>query len=283
MSYPANVYRVMIASPSDVPAERDIIRNAIHEWNAAHSATRRIALLPVGWETNTAPMLGGRPQEIINKQILRDADLLVAVFWSRLGTSTGKDASGTVEEIREHMAAGKPTMVYFSRAKIPEGAGDTDQLAALKAFTDECKKLGLVSSYESAEAFRALFIRQLAQHLNDGEKFSGMDGSSAAVEIVVVPPVEQQLSAEAKALLVAAATDDSGEFFWSFTHSGYRIQTGTSREIAADQTARAEARWKKACHQLEELGLVESDDDKHEFFKITDLGYEIADKVKAAG
>ena len=52
MSYDAKVFRVMIASPSDVEAERAVIREVVAEWNAAHSVMRSIVLLPVSWETH---------------------------------------------------------------------------------------------------------------------------------------------------------------------------------------------------------------------------------------
>lgn len=68
-------------------------------------------------QTPTTPSSGPaharRPQEIINKQVLRNCDLLIAVFWTRLGTPTGGSTSGTVEEIREHIATGKPAMIYL--------------------------------------------------------------------------------------------------------------------------------------------------------------------------
>jgi hypothetical protein len=63
--------------------------------------------LPVGWEMHSAPDLAGRPQELINDRVLKDCDLLGGIFWTRLGTPTGESASGTVEEIKEHLAAGK--------------------------------------------------------------------------------------------------------------------------------------------------------------------------------
>ena len=47
MPYQATVFRVMIASPSDVAEERQIIREVVNDWNAVHSLARRIALLPV--------------------------------------------------------------------------------------------------------------------------------------------------------------------------------------------------------------------------------------------
>ncbi|MFH0808929.1 MAG: DUF4062 domain-containing protein, partial [Pseudomonadota bacterium] len=89
MSYDARVFSVMIASPGDVEDERKIVADVIYEWNAVHSRNRKIVLLPVGWESHSSPEMGGRPQEIINRQVLDKCDLLVGVFWTRLGTETG--------------------------------------------------------------------------------------------------------------------------------------------------------------------------------------------------
>ena len=50
MSYYARIFKVMIASPSDVTRERNIIRKVLYEWNAINSDSRKIVLLPVGWE-----------------------------------------------------------------------------------------------------------------------------------------------------------------------------------------------------------------------------------------
>ncbi len=76
----------MIASPSDVSAERGLIREVLAEWNAVHSEMRGLVLLPIGWETHSTPEMGDRPQSIINKQILKDCDLLVGVFCGEQGS-----------------------------------------------------------------------------------------------------------------------------------------------------------------------------------------------------
>src|SRR4051794_33094357 len=108
----------MVASPSDVAQERVIVREILAEWNAIHSEDRKIVLMPLLWEANAAPAMGDRPQAIINGQLLKNADLLVAMFWTRIGSPTGVAKSGTVEEIEEHLKAGKPAMIYFSSAPV---------------------------------------------------------------------------------------------------------------------------------------------------------------------
>ncbi len=80
MSYHATVLNVMIASPSDVAAERGLVREIVHEWNAVHSYSRGIVLQPIGWESHSSPSMGDHPQHILNEQVLSKCDLLVAVF-----------------------------------------------------------------------------------------------------------------------------------------------------------------------------------------------------------
>ena len=76
MAYAATVFKVMIASPSDVVAERNIVREVLSEWNIINSDKRKMVLLPVSWETHISPAMGDPPQSIINEQILVDCDLL---------------------------------------------------------------------------------------------------------------------------------------------------------------------------------------------------------------
>jgi hypothetical protein len=100
VSYTANVINVMIASPSDVPKERLIARDVIAEWNTIHAKDKRTVLMPIGWETHSVPDTGDRPQAIINGQLLKDADLLVAVFWTRIGSPTGAREAGLLRRLK---------------------------------------------------------------------------------------------------------------------------------------------------------------------------------------
>lgn len=51
------LYCVLIASPRDVSAERDIIREEIARWNSMHAIEMKMTLQPVGWETDATPDL----------------------------------------------------------------------------------------------------------------------------------------------------------------------------------------------------------------------------------
>jgi hypothetical protein len=130
MPYTANIFNVMIASPGDVASQRAIAREVIHEWNAVHSQARGIVLLPVGWESHSSPEMGKAAQAIINEQVLEKCDLLVGIFWTRIGTPTADYASGSVEETERIIALGKPVMLYFSSQPVVLDAVDLEQYAA---------------------------------------------------------------------------------------------------------------------------------------------------------
>jgi hypothetical protein len=164
--YRAKVFNVMLASPGDVATERRMARDAIHEWNSIHSESRSIVLMPVGWETHSSPLVGDRPQAIINEQVLLRSDLLVAIFWTRLGTATGEAASGTVEEIEKHIGCGRPAMLYFSAVPVIPDSVDFAQFRALQEFKNNIALRSLFETYESISEFKEKFSRQLAQVLN---------------------------------------------------------------------------------------------------------------------
>jgi hypothetical protein len=171
MSYLANIYNVMLASPSDVNSEKEAAREIIYEWNNINSLTRKIVLLPVSWDYNAVPLMGDRPQEIINKQILKNADLLIGIFWTRIGTPTGKAVSGTVEEIEEHINSGKPAMLYFSNTPVVPTSINREQYEAVTKLKTEYESKGLTCSYNTFDEFKSKFRRHIGMILNNGEHF----------------------------------------------------------------------------------------------------------------
>jgi hypothetical protein len=141
MSFKAETYRVLIASPSDMAEERQAATDAINEWNVQHAAAESVVLLPVKWETHATPKSGVRPQQAINDQLVGRADILIGMFWTKLGTSTGVAESGTVEEIDQFVAAGKPALLYFSHRLIDPDKIDLKQTQKLRSYkTATCKK-----------------------------------------------------------------------------------------------------------------------------------------------
>jgi len=163
MPYAATVHNVFIASPSDVRPEREIARQVIYEWNAAHAESEKAVLQPIGWETHTYPEMGERPQEIINRLVIK-SDILVAIFWSRLGSPTGIAASGTIEEIDKHRLSNKPIMIYFSDAPVPHNV-DTKQFEEVRKLRQKYESEGLIGTFANSEDFRRVFTRDLAARM----------------------------------------------------------------------------------------------------------------------
>ena len=161
MSFSATVLNVLIASPSDVPEEREAITESLYEWNALNSQTSGFVLLPVRWESHSAPAMGDRPQGIINDQVVRNCDMLIGAFWTRLGSPTGIEESGTVEEIKWFLKQQKPVMLYYSKKQVDLDLIDTQQLEKLKDFKKSIRDKGRQEQYTNVDELKMKLLRQL--------------------------------------------------------------------------------------------------------------------------
>lgn len=282
MAYQATVIPIMIASPGDVAEEREVIRTVIHDWNDVNASVSRVMLAAVGWETHSSPELGTRPQELINSRILEDCDLLVGVFWTRLGTPTGESPSGTVEEIEKHVAAGKPAMIYFSSQPVAPESIDSDQYAQVKTIREKWKSEGLIETYENISGFRQKFSKQLPLCLAKNEYLQGLIVSESDKEVpnslaTVTKKSLPTLSEEAKTLLKAAAARDDGTILKIAYLGGRAIQAG-GKSFGGDR-GRESAKWENALNELEINGLVVARGFKGEVYELTHEGWSVADAL----
>lgn len=162
MAFDAKVYKVLVASPGDVDEERQAIPEVIARWNNVNSESIGVVLLPVKWETHSAPLMGGRAQGVINSQLVTTCDMAIGVFWTRLGSPTGVSESGTAEEIEWFIENEKPVMVYFSSRSIDPSKLDIDQYKALKEFEKRMQKIGLTGAYTNITDFKEQLLNQLS-------------------------------------------------------------------------------------------------------------------------
>ncbi|MEV7594401.1 hypothetical protein AB0O42_29480 [Streptomyces sp. NPDC089922] len=161
MAFQTLTLSVLIASPGDTSADRDVVENAIRSFNSDHTLQRKIHLLPLRWELGAVPVIGERDaQQVINEQLVDMADIVIAVFNNRLGQATKRAVSGTAEEILRARERGAPVHVFFSEAPIPRDH-DRDQLEALNEFREELMALGLMGSYASPDDLAAKVRRCL--------------------------------------------------------------------------------------------------------------------------
>jgi formylglycine-generating enzyme required for sulfatase activity len=155
------IIKVLIASPSDVGEERKIAESVVYDWNKRHKNVR-IKLDPVLWELDVAPETGERPQGIINRQIVDDCDCAIAIFWNRIGTHTGVEPGGAVEEVKRLEGMGKPVMLYFSRVPIDPDTIDYEQRAKLDQFKKSISPQALTHSFSDRKDFQ----HELSRHLD---------------------------------------------------------------------------------------------------------------------
>jgi len=192
MPLQARVYRIFIASPADVSRAREQVVNVIQAWNDQNSADRKVVLLPLRWETHSAPGMG-RPQGRINR-IVDECDLAIGVFWTKVGTPTGSFDSGTLEEIDRVKSAGKPVMLYFSEEPIPPRSIELDQLSKLIAYKNGLKQQALFEIFTDLNDFGDKLRRQLDIEVRRLMAESGCgedgDGPSTVIDLQFANPAD---------------------------------------------------------------------------------------------
>jgi hypothetical protein len=157
----------MVVSPGDITDERKIAYNVLRDWNVINSERNGIVLNTIGWDINLYPETGEHPQDIINRQLLEKADILIGIFWTRIGTPTKEYPSGSVEEITRHIDTGKPTLLYFSSIAIKPANIDNEQYQKLLAYKDGIKTMSYYKEYNSYETFKRLLANDIQLLAND--------------------------------------------------------------------------------------------------------------------
>jgi Domain of unknown function (DUF4062) len=231
--------RVFIASPGDVYQERDEACRMIHIWNAAHSMSRSVLIEPVRVETHSHAVQGGHPQELINSQLLDRCDLLLAILWSRLGTPTNSNLSGTIQEIREfsETKGAETVLIFFCDRAFPNSC-ELTQVQAVRDFKDSIKSNGLYTQYTEVGEFGSLFRRQLDLAMNcivESREFTATANQvPQSTEVVLLP--------EANMILATASMSSRPSVMLSCMLSGTELCAG---DIGLNTTGdeRSEARW----------------------------------------
>lgn len=155
MGFSAEVLRVLIASPSDVQTERDEIEKAVYNWNRQFAEETGVILLPSRWEKDVAPAYSAEEaQKIINEQLVNKCDILIGVFWTKLGSPTTSFSSGTLEEINIFIENKKEIMLYFLDRNIPF---DTNYQEVNKLKEYKKSYTGLYSTYNLSKITEDLY------------------------------------------------------------------------------------------------------------------------------
>lgn len=161
MAYKALVLNLLISAPGDIPLESlAAIRKTINQWNHSYGQQFSLNVLPISWTEHAVAEFGDRPQALLNKQIVDDADLAIALFRDRLGTPTGEAESGTAEEIKVLAEAGKQIAILVDNS--PRTPLTSPALKERQRLDDYLSKL-----YDQALILRYADDKDLIEHINN--------------------------------------------------------------------------------------------------------------------
>lgn len=125
--------KVFIATPSDLNQERNLFLNVVSEVNQIKANPMGYFLQPIGWEVTMPGM--GRPQELINKDLL-ECDLIIVAFWEKWGSPTGEYSSGTEEEFevakKSYESIGKPDIFLLFKEQSEDKNEDMIKINSFK-------------------------------------------------------------------------------------------------------------------------------------------------------
>lgn len=164
------VYNLLISCPGDVVDAVKVIEDVVDNFNQKYNSTLNLGVRTRYWKKSSYPQSGGKPQDLLNKQIVKDCDLAVAIFRTRFGTPTDKYGSGSEEEIEIMINAGRQVFLYFDDSPISPSEIDTGQYQKVKDFEEKYRTRGIYFSFKSLDEFRNQFDAHITQYFMTLEK-----------------------------------------------------------------------------------------------------------------
>lgn len=262
--FQAHCFNVMIVSPSDVQEERNIIKENLYRWNELNSRFHNIVFSVLGYDINSYPDSGKHPQEILNHQLLEQADIVIAVFWTKLGSPTTEYSSGSVEEISRHISAGKKALIYFSNQPIVPRDIDTEQYEKLQEYKASIQSNVFYNEFSSKEDFNQLIQNHLQTLSNELLGISPIISNKSKKRVPTFTEIEIEV-------LKVMKKRNQLQFI--------KMLGGTAFGEYLIQDARQLAEIEEAIDSLEERGYIKATSDKRNLFDLTASGFRICDQI----
>jgi hypothetical protein len=169
--------KVVIVSPSDVIKERELLLNNL-ETKFRRDLFEEISdarIIVEGWES--IPPQAGYGQDVINRLLIKEADIVVAVFKHKLGSPINdqdsgaeRAPSGTAEEILYSLQMSEcrkmVVMVYYYSLPpdLTDGAKN-NQWLRLEEFKKSIKDKVLYKLYEDERYFLDMVCRDICKNI----------------------------------------------------------------------------------------------------------------------
>lgn len=268
------IYRIMIGCPSDITEEIQIAKRVILKWSCTNAEAHKIVLLPLHWSDNSYPGCGQHPQKMLDRQLVDKSDMLVCIFGSKIGTATDTSDSGSIEEIEEHIKAGKHVMIFFKRQGDILNS-DPEQLKKVQEFRSRIQTQAMWCEFQDAGEFNQLFSEKLTLFLNDNWLVSQKQTITRSEEINVT----ERYSEDELCIFSRWANNPTDDWFMAhYTRYGLEVRFGYHNGYTF-QRGKEQAEYEDFMDRLCGDGLVKFEKyDQHNIkvYSITKKGYDFA-------
>lgn len=155
-------YDILISCPSDVDEYVRYIKQAVSKFNNGFGKDNKLSLRTLYWKDDSFAESGGAPQDLLNDQLVANADLNVAVFWKRFGKKTKNYGSGSEEEIENMIKDQKQVFIYFLN-KGPAHMSDLDdaELTKIRKFKKRYEGKGIYFEVADEQKLKDKFEHDL--------------------------------------------------------------------------------------------------------------------------
>lgn len=180
-----NKLKIFISSPGDCNKERNLIR-----YLATNDPTVKAVCEASNYRIDVRSREDihsdvGRPQSLINDEIIKyKPDLIIFIFWSRIGSDAGNGWTGTEEEwelalkLNQQGNCRPRVSLFLNKDDIPSLQYDQEQVNKLNQFINRVfsNYEALAKTYDGTIEFEKLIRSYLVDHiLNHTDNCSGYD------------------------------------------------------------------------------------------------------------
>jgi Domain of unknown function (DUF4062) len=288
------------------------------ERQAAVEAILRARHIPAGMELFAA---GDESQLETIRRWIDDSDVFMLILGGRYGSVEPKSGKSYIELEYEYASKKKKPLFAavindaFLEAKVKEvgpAAIETLNGHLLKAFREDVTKR-ICRFFGDVNELKLIVFESLACFEQNEDLAGWIHGSDVVDPKAVLEEVDRLqaenaelrrqmaeweaaeqampsrespaslaslLSEDAKRLLVAAKSSD-GDIMYVRYMGGASIQAA-NKNFIEPYSDREEARWRAALDELHGYRLIESSGSEGEVFRLTKLGYEVADEIERA-
>ena len=138
---------LLLSSPGDAVPFCEVADRAMQAVNRSLSDATGVELYSTDWRRDSRADSGAEPQALLNRQIVDDADIVLAIFYKRFGSPTRQYGSGTEEEIRLGLQQKKTVLLYIWEPPEDYESAEPEQLASIQRLKADLGKSVMYKSF----------------------------------------------------------------------------------------------------------------------------------------